>query len=153
MKKIWGVVAVLFVIGVFAGCVAKKTELSAVWGTTSVKKPILKSIAKMNGKDQVAFFVYTFDAKETYPGDAAYKDDDYFLEATVKAPEGKDLAVGEYKGDDLSLVLHTKPMNIIVGKPNSKIIIKKIDGKKIAGEFKLDDGSTKIMGPFEMDLM
>jgi len=64
--------------GVTKAEVAPSTPvITAVWGTTVTKKPAVKALAKTNGPNQVAFYVYSFPAEETYPDGAAYS-------ATVK---------------------------------------------------------------------
>jgi hypothetical protein len=128
--------------------------ITAVWGTTVAKKPVAKALAKTNGPNQVAFYVYSFPAVDTYPDGAAYKPDDFFLEAAVDAGAGKTIVPGTYSGDQItSLVIHTKEMNVVVGKPTSSIVITQVGNGRIEGEFKIDDGSAKLSGPFEMDLL
>lgn len=128
------------------------SSITAVWGTTVAQKSIAKALAKSNGKNKITLFIYTFPAKEAYPEAAEYGENDFFLEATIKADKGKEITAGNYKGEHLSLMLHTKKSNVIIGTKNSVITISQIGSGKIKGELKLDDGSAKVNGLFDADL-
>lgn len=129
------------------------SQISASWENGSSRKQIQKKIAKFNSKNEITLFLYTFDTKNLYPDSSLYKKDDYFLEAKVKVEEGKEIKAQEYKGENISATLHTKYSKTKINPQNSTITVEKIGNGVIRGQFNLNDGKIKVIGPFEMDII
>ena len=136
-------------VNVTSKVTAAPSVVTAAWGATIASKTIAKSLAKRNGHGSVTLYLYSFKTLDTYPPG----DDDFFLEAIVSAGGEAELVPGEYSSDKLSLVLHTNASNFLFSARKGSIVITDIGHGKIKGVLKIDDGSTKVSGAFDMDLV
>jgi hypothetical protein len=166
MKQVAVVLVLVVVMAIMWGC-GKAPEaaaptatapapagptIKAVFGTTVANKPIDHAIAKKNGENEVTIYAYSFKTTETWPGEAAYAADDFFVHLTIR--DTAPLRPGEYT--DSQIVepgLSSKTTSYGFMRPRGSVVITEIANGKIKGEFRLDDGYVKVSGPFEMDLV
>lgn len=124
--------------------------LKAVFGSVVATKPIDHALAMMKGDSEVTIRVYSFKTAETWPGEAAYAVDDFYLHVTITDTVA--LHPGEYSGRQLDPGLSTKSTSYGFMPARGSIVITEIGNGKIKGEFRLDDSYVKVSGPFEIPL-
>lgn len=147
----------LMILAVNPGC--KKNRPPATGPTVSVVCPgltatrgITRSHASRFAPDNCTVYLYTFTAKETFPHESLYEEDDFFIEINIAGPLGRVIATNEYFDEQVTCWIHTAERTQMMKKKKGILAITTLTADTIAGNVTFDDGESRVKGSFSANL-